>query len=109
MTEMNFTYHAQYQRAERMRHIVEQIGFGQVVREKYMKAAGEAGKYICITDTGITLVKSEDKLKVITFYVTTQRELVMVYGGPKKIPAYLKKKVDHNQSKFTREGKTIWR
>lgn len=109
MTEMAMTYHAQYHRADRMKHIIEQIGFGQVVREKYMQAGTGAGKYICITDTGITLIKTADKLKVITFYVTTQRELVMIYGGTKKIPSYLKKKVDHNQSKFIREGKTIWR
>ena len=57
----------------------------------------------------VTLVKSEDKTKLVTMYVTTQRELVMVYGGTKKIPAFLKKKVDHNQSKFVKEGKTIWR
>lgn len=109
MMEMNMTYHAQYQRANRMQHIVEQIGFGQVVREKYVQAGMELGKYICITDTGITLVKTADKLKIITFYVTTQRELVMIYGGPKKVPTYLKKKVDHNQSKYIKNGKTIWR
>ena len=106
---MEMTYHVQYQRAERIKHIIEEIGIGQVVREKYMQAGTSAGKYICITDTGITLVKSEDKTKLVTMYVTTQRELVMVYGGTKKIPAFLKKKVDHNQSKFVKEGKTIWR
>lgn len=109
MTETTMTYHAQYQRANRMQHIIDQIGFGQVIREKYMRAGMEAGKYICITDTGITIVKSEDKTKVITFYVTTQRELVAVYGGTKKIPSFLRKKVDFNQSKYIRDGKTIWR
>jgi len=106
---MEMTYHVQYQRAERMKHIIEEIGIGQVVREKYMQAGTSAGKYICITDTGITLVKSEDKTKLVTMYVTTQRELVMVFGGTKKIPSFLKKKVDHNQSKFVKDGKTIWR
>ncbi len=106
---MEMTYHVQYQRANRVKHIVEEIGIGQVVREKYMRAGMEPGKYICITDTGITLVKSEDKTKLVTMYVTTQRELVAVFGGPKKIPTYLKKKVDRNQSKFVKEGKTIWR
>jgi hypothetical protein len=42
-------------------------------------------------------------------YVTTQRELVAVFGGTKKVPAYLRKKVDYNQSKYTKGGKTIWK
>lgn len=105
---MEMTYHVQYQRANRMKHIIDEIGIGQVVREKYMRAGMSAGKYICITDTGITLVKSEDKTKLVTMYVTTQHELVMVYGGTKKIPAFLRKKVDFNQSKYIKNGKTIW-
>lgn len=105
---MEMTYHVQYQRANRMKHIIDEIGIGQVVREKYMQAGMSAGKYICITDTGITLVKSEDKTKLVTMYVTTQHELVMVYGGTKKIPPFLRKKVDFNQSKYIKNGKTIW-
>ena len=105
------TYHVAVQRADRVKHIIEKIGIGQVIKEKYVGygIGGQAGRYICITDTGITIIKTEDKLKVITMYVTTQRELVAVYGGPKKVPAFLRKKVDHNQSKFIHEGKTIWR
>lgn len=107
---MEMTYHVQVERAERVKHIVEDIGIGQVVKEKYIGygIGGQAGRYICITDTGITIIKTEDKLKIITMYVTTQRELINVYGGPKKIPGFLKKKVDHNQSKYTQNGKTIW-
>ena len=98
------TYHASVQRANRIEHIVNEIGIGQVVKEKY-----QAGKYIYVTDTGITIVKDENKLKIITMYVTTQRELVAVFGGTKRIPNFLRKKVDHNQSKFVKGGKTIWK
>lgn len=108
---MEMTYHVQVERAERVKHIVEDIGIGQIIKEKYIGygIGGQAGRYICITDTGITIIKTEDKLKVITMYVTTQRELVSVYGGQKKVPTFLRKKVDHNQSKYTQNGKTIWR
>lgn len=108
---MEMTYHVQVERAERVKHIVEDIGIGQVIKEKYIGygIGGQAGRYICITDTGITIIKTEDKLKIITMYVTTQRELVSVYGGQKKVPTFLRKKVDHNQSKYTQNGKTIWR
>lgn len=101
---MEMTYHVSVQRANRVRHIISEIGMGQIVKEKYIN-----GCYTCITDTGITIIKSADKLKMITMYVTTYRELLTVYNGTKKIPPYLRKRVDHNQSLFTQAGKTIWR
>lgn len=104
------TYHVRVQRQDRVKHIIEEIGIGQIIKEKYTRFnIGQAGRYVCLTDTGITIIKSEDKSRIITMYVTTQRELQAVFGGPKKIPPFLKKKVDHNQSKFTQAGKTIWR
>lgn len=104
------TYHVAVQRADRVQHIINDIGLGQIVKEKYVRyGIGEAGKWICITDTGVTIIKDELKLKVITMYVTTQRELVTVFGGAKKIPIFLKKKVAHNESKYTERGKTIWK
>ena len=108
---MEMTYHVAVQRAERVQHIINEIGLGQVIKEKYVGygIGAQAGRYVCITDTGVTIIKDEAKLKVITMYVTTQRELLFVYGGAKKVPVFLKKKVDHNQSKYTQYGKTIWR
>lgn len=107
---MEMTYHVAIQRAERVKQMVERIGIGQVIKEKYTQfRLGEAGRWVCITDTGITIVKDESKQKVITMYVTTQKELVAVYGGTKKIPAFLRKKVDYNQTKYVKEGKTIWK
>ena len=104
------TYHVAVQRADRVKHIIDEIGIGQIIKEKYIGyGIGQAGRYICLTDTGITIIKDEQKVKIITMYVTTQRELVSVFGGTKKIPAFLKKKVDHNQNKYTERGKTIWK
>ena len=104
------TYHVAVQRANRVQHIIDDIGIGQIVKEKYVRFSLEqAGRYVCLTDTGITIVKTEDKLKIITMYVTTQRELVAVFGGAKKVPPFLRKKVDYNQSKYTERGKTIWK
>jgi hypothetical protein len=107
---MEMSYHVQVERKERVQHIIDEIGLGQIVKEKYIRFSLEqAGRWVCLTDTGITIVKTEDKQKVITMYVTTQRELVSVFGGTKKVPAYLRKKVDYNQSKYTERGKTIWK
>ena len=107
---MEMSYHVAVQRADRVKHIIDDIGLGQIIKEKYTRFSLEqAGRWVCLTDTGITIVKTEDKLKVITMYVTTQKELVAVYGGAKKVPTFLKRKVDHNQSKYTERGKTIWK
>lgn len=104
------TYHVAVQRAERVQHIINDVGLGQIVKEKYSRYdMTRAGRWICITDTGITIVKDDPKQKIITMYITTQRELIAVFGGAKKVPGYLRKKVDHNQSKYTVHGKTIWR
>jgi len=100
---MTMTYHCEVERAERVEKILTKIGIGQIVREKFYR-----GCYTCITDTGVTIVKSADKQTIITMYITTYSELVAVFAGEKKIPTYLKKKVNHNQSKYTNHGKTIW-
>lgn len=104
------TYHVAVQRANRVQHIIDDIGIGQIVKEKYVRFSLEqAGRWVCLTDTGITIIKDEPKEKIITMYVTTQRELVAVFGGTKKVPTYLRRKVDYNQSKYTERGKTIWK
>lgn len=104
------TYHVAVQRANRVQHIIDDIGLGQIIKEKYTRFSLEqAGRWVCLTDTGITIIKDEAKEKVITMYVTTQRELVAVFGGTKKVPLFLKKKVAHNESKYTERGKTIWK
>ena len=100
---MEMTYHCRIERATRVQRIVEEIGMGQIVKEKFIHNC-----YTCITDTGITIIKTADKLKVVTIYVTTFRELVTIYEGTKKIPPYLKKRVDRNQTRYTENGKTIW-
>ena len=104
------SYHVRVDRANRVQHIIDDIGLGQIIKEKYTRFnLDQAGRWVCLTDTGITIVKTEDKQKIITMYVTTQKELVAVFGGTKKVPPFLRKKVDYNQSKYTERGKTIWK
>ena len=95
---MEMSYHCRIERADRVQHIVNEIGMGQIIKEKFVRNC-----YTCITDTGITIIKT-----AVTMYVTTYRELVAVYEGTKKIPSYLKKRVDRNQTRYTENGKTIW-
>lgn len=110
---MEMTYHCEVHRHNRVQHIIEEIGMGQIVKEKYTRTAEELrenkpGRYTCVTDTGIIIIKDERKEKIITIYVATARELVKIYGGQKSIPVYLQKRVDRNQIKYIKNGKTIW-
>lgn len=107
----SMTYHVAVERKNRVENMIEKIGLGQIIKERYCGygIGPKAGRYICVTDTGITIIKDETRASIITMYVTTQRELQFVYGGAKKIPPFLRKKVDHNQSLFTKDGKTIWK
>lgn len=97
------TYHCKVERANRVANIITEIGMGQIIKEVFIHE-----RWKCITDTGITIIKSANKQDTITIYVTTVRELIKVYGGDKKIPPFLKKKVYKNESKYTLNGKTIW-
>lgn len=107
----NMSYHVSIERKTRVANIIKQVGLGQIVKKKYIGygIGKKPGRFVCITDTGVTIIKDETEQTIITMYITTQAELVAVFGGKKKIPGYLMKKVDHNQSLFTKNGKTIWR
>lgn len=108
------TKHCEFGRKKRIEAIIKNIGIGQIVKETYVRdfnkiETNQNGAYICVTDTGITIVKDEIHSKIITMYVTSFKELVMVFKGVNNIPKYLRKKVDQNQIKYIRNGKTIWR
>ena len=104
------TYHVAVQRANRVQHIINDIGIGQIIKEKYTRFSLEqAGRWVCLTDTGITIVKDEPKEKIITMYVTTHTHLLSVFGGTSKSPTCRRKRVARNQSKYTEKGKTIWK
>ena len=111
--ELKMSYHCGVERANRVHNIVEKIGLGQIVKEKYTRnfgqiAAGNEGRYLCVTDTGIIIVKTEDKQTAITMYVATMKLLAFIYGGNRAIPPYLRRKVDRNQSLYTKYGKTAF-
>lgn len=110
MTSASMTSHCANDRFERIQHIVKEIGLGQIVKERreVSSNARYVAKYVCVTDTGVTVVKSEDKAKIITIYVTTIRELIRVYNGRENIPSAMWNKVSYNETRYIRNGKTIW-
>ena len=110
MRTATMTSHCAYDRYERIQNIINYIGLGNIVQERIEVSTNRnfARKVLCVTDTGVTIVKSEDKMRIITIYVTTTRELIRVYNGRMNVPESMWMKVQYNEQRYIRNGKTIW-
>lgn len=110
MMTATMTSHCANDRFERIQKIINNIGLGNIVQERIEISSNRnyARKMLCVTDTGITIVKSENKMKIITIYVTTTKELIRVYNGRMNVPENIWTKVQYNESRYIRNGKTIW-
>lgn len=74
---MKLTRHAQEERLERLAYIGATIGFGKPIKEdRYQSQC-----YQQLTDTGVILIKSEDRTKLITAYIATERKVKAMYHG----------------------------
>lgn len=110
MKTATMTSHCANDRYNRIQNIITLIGLGNIVQERTEVSSNRnfARKVLCVTDTGVTIVKSENKMKIITIYVTTTRELIRVYNGRMNIPENVWEKVQYNERRYIRNGKTIW-
>ena len=56
------SYHVAIERKNRVENIIKEIGIGQIIKERYIGygIGGQPGRYLCITDTGVTIIKTED-------------------------------------------------
>lgn len=100
---MKLTYHCAVDRENRFTKIKEQIGFGNVIKEQFVR-----GCFACLTDTGIIFILDKAKTKIITLYVATIANLYYMYLEDNHIPVELVKLVNKNQKLYTKNEKTIW-
>ena len=102
------TSHCANDRIARVQAIITNIGLGQIVAERKELSSNPRFpfKYVSITDTGVTVVRSVDKTRIITMYVTTVRELIRVYDGRANVPDKMMHIVIQNERKYIRNGKT---
>lgn len=84
MEKMKITKHMTNDRMERYMYIATHMGFGEVVDEFY-----EEDKCICITSTGILIVKSADKKTVITMFIAKAYQIIRLYGSREAVPIHL--------------------
>ena len=98
---ITLSHHLTADRLERMTAIATTIGFGKIVEEFEDDIYGEP-TWHCLTDTGVLLVKSADKTKVITLYVATAHRISAYYYKKRNhqpAPAYLMRIAKNNERK----------
>lgn len=95
---MKLTYHAQYERAERIAQLEETLGFTNIVFEVIHRQAR-----VCVTSSGIAVVKKLEEEVLITAYAITIDELYALchIAGKKQIPPKLYKKVVKNMERHS--------
>lgn len=95
---MKLTYHAQYERAERIALLEETLGFTKVVFEVAHKQAR-----VCVTSSGIAVVKKLHEEVLITAYAISIDELYALchIAGKKQVPPKLYKRVVKNMERHS--------
>ena len=97
MITINLSEHVINDRAERLALIGSTIGFGEIIKVKI-----KMGKYgevkMCLTNTGVTIIKELISDKVITAYACGLKELFFLYGS-NRVPQHIYKTVYTNTTK----------
>ena len=82
--KIEFSNHCIEERTERVYEIASTIGFGEIMQ--YFPGAHEVK---AITDTGVLLIMTPNKKKIITLYVVTMAQAKKIFKG--EVPVQLKK------------------
>lgn len=87
------TKHIIEDRLDRLTLIATTIGFGQVMKEKQMEYGIRQ-----ITDTGVLVVRSDDRQTIITLWMANMTQAKEIYGD--NIPVELRRAIKSNRKKF---------
>lgn len=92
---MTLSYHAQYERAERLALIEEVLGFTNVA---FTVDIPEENHKYCVTTSGVLMVKGMDEDVLVTAFAITVEKLTYLCrrAGKAQIPPKLYKKVVKN-------------
>lgn len=96
MMERNMSYHLMDDRAKRTEFIIDNIGFGEVVKEKFYMDEKNGKYWRQLTDTGILIVLNEEHKIIVTMWIATMKQATDIFDG-RRLPNYLYKKVMKNQ------------
>ena len=91
------TKHLTEDRMERVVFIATTVGFGEIIEEFYVE--DNHGKHFeCVTSTGVIIVKSLDKLTIVTMYVARHNQIKRLYKE-REIPNGLKVVIKRNEKR----------
>ena len=95
---MTFSYHATYERADRLQALEEVLGFTKIVVE--VPVVEEQKRY-CLTSSGILIVKNLHREYVVTAFMATidQTYRICRMAGKSQIPPKLEKRVVKNNER----------
>ena len=90
--KIEFSNHCIEERTERVYEIASTIGFGEIMQ--YFPGAHEVK---AITNTGVLLIMTPNKKKIITLYVVTMAQAKKLFKG--EVPVQLKKTLRRYEKK----------
>lgn len=94
------TRHASVERYDRLEYIIDTVGFGErIILEAFIPNEEKITRKIQITDSGVLLVKPEKEEIIITAWIASIEQAVMVArkSGLTHVPESLYKKVSRNK------------
>lgn len=96
MIKITLTHHAEADRLDRLATILQVLDLGKIIQERIDL---EKETTMCLTSTGIMLVKSKRIGKLITGFMATVNQMAYVYGDA-VIPSTIKQVVKYNNKKY---------
>ena len=99
---MTLSKHAKIERENRLTYIAMTVGFGQVIRERITDT-----RRICLTSTGVILVKDVEEEFLITAYVGSKEQVSWIYCD-ERVPCEIWQLVKHNVAHVTQQNLIIF-
>lgn len=92
---MTFSKHLINERFNRINFIINQVGFGNIIKESFREKYGRIER-CCVTDTGVMVIKDREKDIVITMWIATLGQIEQAYKD-EAIPHFLVEKALDNR------------
>ena len=92
----NATFHLSEDRLDRVVFIATEIGYGNVIKEKLYHDETRGTFWRQLTDTGVLIVRTEDKNKVITLWLANINQATETYNGA-RLPQYVYNRILKNR------------
>lgn len=96
MLNFEVSMHLQNDRGDRVAYIQRTVGFGDVI----MAEMPSRGAIRALTDTGVVLVLSNDKKRLLTAFIATLSQAIDIYSvnyDTARLPKYFHKIITRNQ------------